>query len=585
MMMLRDKAVVTVEQIIGCKGLWDFLHSPAKLILLELVSAELDPSKEKVEETGLEKDTIKAYAHGVKEGGNVKYEAEFKGGKILGRLVRLLLRMSTTKKYFWRKYSLLVSQRVRLLSSSYLPSQTPSGLRALRKEELKVLRGNGKGERKWFERVYDYDVCNDIGDPDCDPSKTRPVLGGKGLPYLRRCRTGCPPCPRDHESEAKSNNVYVPRDECFSEVKQQKLREKTASSLLHPLIPSLRRRIIGFPNFAAIDQLFDEGMESPPQGDTFFWLRDESLFGKPLLESTHMEWPLQSKLDPDSYGPPESTITKEMIECEIKGYMTLDEVPGYGGLPKLMCWLMIPSITSLLLIVSTYNFHSTCRLRTHGATEPYIIATNQQLSVLHPIYKLLHPHFRFTMKINALARAHLINADGTIESSFSLANYSMEFSSVAYDIEWRFDHQAFPADLISRGMAMEDPTAPHGLRLKSRITLSLMTGFFPGTSLKNWSLTMSTTTTQMQVSWSHEELQAWWTEIREVGHGDKKDESWWPVLRTPKDLIQIVTTIAWVSSGHHTAVNFGQYEYAGYFPNRPTIARRNMPNEDPSEED
>ncbi|WRX24242.1 Lipoxygenase [Theobroma cacao] len=302
MMMLRDKAVVTVEQIIGCKGLWDFLHSPAKLILLELVSAELDPSKEKVEETGLEKDTIKAYAHGVKEGGNVKYEAEFKGGKILGRLVRLLLRMSTTKKYFWRKYSLLVSQRVRLLSSvilgftqsttilgkessslareitdllrsicleqSYLPSQTPSGLRALRKEELKVLRGNGKGERKWFERVYDYDVCNDIGDPDCDPSKTRPVLGGKGLPYLRRCRTGCPPCPRDHESEAKSNNVYVPRDECFSEVKQQKLREKTASSLLHPLIPSLRRRIIGFPNFAAIDQLFDEGMESPPQGYT-----------------------------------------------------------------------------------------------------------------------------------------------------------------------------------------------------------------------------------------------------------------------------------------------------------------------------
>lgn len=60
--------------------------------------------------------------------------------------------------------------------------------------------------------------------------------------------------------------MYVPRDECFSEVKQRKLGEETASSLLHALNPSLWRRIIGFPNLAAIDQLFDEGMESPPRG-------------------------------------------------------------------------------------------------------------------------------------------------------------------------------------------------------------------------------------------------------------------------------------------------------------------------------
>ena len=46
------------------------------------------------------------------------------------------------------------------------------------------------------------------------------------------------------------------------------------------------------------------------------------------------------------------------------------------------------------------------------------------------------------------------------------------------------------------------------------------------------------------------------------------------------DLIQILTTIMWVTSGHHAAVNFGQYHYAGYFPNRPTIARTNMPVED-----
>jgi lipoxygenase len=36
----------------------------------------------------------------------------------------------------------------------------------------------------------------------------------------------------------------------------------------------------------------------------------------------------------------------------------------------------------------------------------------------------------------------------------------------------------------------------------------------------------------------------------------------------------------WVTSGHHSAVNFGQYHYGGYFPNRPTTIRKNMPVEE-----
>lgn len=77
---------------------------------------------------------------------------------------------------------------------SYLPSQTPSGLRKLRGEELETLRGNGEGVRKHFERIYDYDIYNDIGDPDKNFKLLRPPLGGKEHPYPRRCRTGRPPC-------------------------------------------------------------------------------------------------------------------------------------------------------------------------------------------------------------------------------------------------------------------------------------------------------------------------------------------------------------------------------------------------------
>ena len=83
---------------------------------------------------------------------------------------------------------------------SYLPSETPSGLRRLRGEELANLRGNGEGERKSFERIYDYDIYNDIGDPDKSLDLHRPPLGGKELPYPRRCRTGRPRSVAGHSS-------------------------------------------------------------------------------------------------------------------------------------------------------------------------------------------------------------------------------------------------------------------------------------------------------------------------------------------------------------------------------------------------
>ena len=41
------------------------------------------------------------------------------------------------------------------------------------------------------------------------------------------------------------------------------------------------------------------------------------------------EWPLKSELDPEVYGPPESAITTEMIEEEIKGFLTIEEVRQY----------------------------------------------------------------------------------------------------------------------------------------------------------------------------------------------------------------------------------------------------------------
>jgi len=89
------------------------------------------------------------------------------------------------------------------------------------------------------------------------------------------------------------------------------------------------------------------------------------------------------------------------------------------------------------------------RLSTHAIVEPFVIATNRQLSVVHPIYKLLFPHYRDTMNINSLARKALVNADGIIEKTFLWGRYSMEMSAVIYK-DWVFTDQALPNDLVKR---------------------------------------------------------------------------------------------------------------------------------------
>ena len=61
--------------------------------------------------------------------------------------------------------------------------------------------------------------------------------------------------------------MYVPRDECFSEVKQLTFNSKTLASALQALVPALTALIVDknlpFQVFSEIDALYDEGVPLP----------------------------------------------------------------------------------------------------------------------------------------------------------------------------------------------------------------------------------------------------------------------------------------------------------------------------------
>ncbi|VFQ61721.1 unnamed protein product [Cuscuta campestris] len=588
----------------------------------------------------------------------------------------------------------LPKKRVFFSNQPYLPHETPEGLRALREEELRDLRGDGSGVRQLHDRIYDFDVYNDLGNPDKGIDYVRPTLGGDGnIPYPRRCRTGRVPCVTDTKCESrleKPAQMYVPRDEQFEEPKRDAFLSARLRGTMHNLIPGLQVKLSAkksdFGGFEDLDSIYGETLfrklgidqnllERLPlpqlvrkfkdadifkfntpmilQKDKLAWLRDEE-FGRQILAGicpVHVErlrtYPPISKLDPSQYGPVDSALKNEHILPYLNG-MSVQEaldsnklyivdyhdiylpfvdrinaldgravyatrtvlfLTGDGTLKPIAIELCLPGngLASRSRVV-TPNGNATSFwmwqigkahvwandasvhqlvhhwLRTHAAMEVFILSAHRQMSAMHPIFKLLDPHMRYTLEINALARQSLISNEGVVESCFTPGRYAMQISSAAYKNFWRFDLENLPADLVRRGMAVPDPTQPHGLKL-------LIEDYpYATDGLLIWEAIQKYVTSYVNRYYpdadrvcSDRELQSWYAESVNVGHADMRNADWWPTLASPEDLCSILTTIIWLSSAQHAALNFGQYPYGGYLPNRPTLMRRLIPDENDPE--
>lgn len=578
------------------------------------------------------------------------------------------------------------TDRIIFANKVYLPQETPPGLKELREQELEQIRGDGTGERKEADRIYDYDVYNDLGESDRHESLKRPVLGNSAeFPYPRRIRTGRQRSKTDPEAEDRGDmwtNFYIPRDERFTMVKTDNLQEdaiQAASRKLVPAIHALYSTQTEFESLREIADLFKNGIavtigsdsdsdhdsdQPAPECETILtyptpkviavdekaWTMDEEFAREmlaglnPVVISQLREFPIKSSLDEAIYGDAVSAITSQHIEPYMEGM----DVPAALAGHKLF---VLDYHDAFLPFVNKINESPVCKayatrtvlfltkegtlrpaaievsllkekesgtvkrvftpppmgmkdwmwelakahvqandagyhqlvshwLRSHATLEPVLIATHRHLSALHPVQQALVPHFKNTLDINAAARKALINAGGIIEMTFTPHSYAMEMSSAAYKLGWRFDEQALPADLIKRGMAVPDENAEHGLRL-------VIEDYpFAADGLELWSAIQGWIDEYVDLIYSDDErvqedteLQSWWTEVRYVGHGDKKDALGWPTLDSKASLVHTLTTIVWIASCHHAAVNFGQYEYAGFMPNHPTMTRRLIPSD------
>ncbi|KAL3343919.1 hypothetical protein AABB24_027443 [Solanum stoloniferum] len=585
-------------------------------------------------------------------------------------------------------------KRIFFSNQPYLPDETPAGLKSLRERELRDLRGDGKGVRKLSDRVYDYAIYNDLGNPDKGIDFARPKLGGDGnVPYPRRCRSGRVPTDTDISAESrveKPNPTYVPRDEQFEESKMNTFSTSRLKAVLHNLIPSLMASISSnnhdFKGFSDIDSLYSKGLllklglqdevlkklplpkvvSSIKEGDLlkydtpkilskdkFAWLRDDEFARQaiagvnPVSIEKLQVFPPVSKLEPEIYGPQVSALKEEHILGHLNG-MTVQEaldanrlfildhhdvylpfldrinaldgrkayatrtiffLSDVGTLKPIAIELSLPQtgpssrskrvvtppvcatgnwtwqIAKAHVCANDAGVHQLVNhwLRTHACLEPFILAAHRQLSAMHPIYKLLDPHMRYTLEINGLARQSLLNADGVIEACFTPGRYCMEISAAAYK-NWRFDLEGLPADLIRRGMAVPDSTQPHGLKLLIEDYPYAADGLMIWGAIEGWvrDYVNHYYPSSAQVC-SDRELQAWYAETINVGHVELRNEDWWPTLATPEDLISILTTLIWLASAQHAALNFGQYPYSGYVPNRPPLMRRLIPDENDPE--
>ncbi|XP_028258113.1 arachidonate 12-lipoxygenase, 12R-type-like [Parambassis ranga] len=205
-------------------------------------------------------------------------------------------------------------------------------------------------------------------------------------------------------------------------------------------------------------------------------------------------------------------------------------------------------------------------LRTHLLAEVFAVSLLRNVPMVHPLYKLLIPHTRYTLQINFLARLLLISKTGVFTQFASSGGEAMvkilqrSLSSVTYS------SLCIPDDIAERGLE------------------SVPNFFYRDDGLKLWEIIYRFVQGVLGHYYKNDEevqqdseLQKWILDIFEHGFLSQADTGMPQKLTSVTELVKFVTMVIFTGSAQHSAVNTGQYDYGGWMPNTPISLQRPPP--------
>ncbi|XP_007950508.1 polyunsaturated fatty acid lipoxygenase ALOX12 [Orycteropus afer afer] len=205
-------------------------------------------------------------------------------------------------------------------------------------------------------------------------------------------------------------------------------------------------------------------------------------------------------------------------------------------------------------------------LNTHLLAEVIAVATMRCLPEMHPLFKLLIPHIRYTMEINTRARTQLVSEGGIFDKAVSTGGGGHVALLRRAGAQLTYRSLCAPNDLADRGL------------------LGLPSALYAQDALQLWAIigryvegTVHLFYERDDVVRGDSELQAWCREITEVGLCQAQDRGFPVSFQSRAQLCHFLTMCVFTCSAQHAAVNQGQMDWYGWVPNGPCTMRMPPP--------